>query len=189
MSMIYIYAKTAETHKDKHLYSFSFCDVGEIDNISPWNYSSYEEMAYCAFKRAVEKQMKKFSFTIMTEVTLDGGTDYGFVDPLTELKIRVYNHLVDTGKTLEAISEELSQSGESFTVNRIRELLNPVSNSAEMMKIAVKALEYIISFYGLPIKFIDRMTVYHDQICIQNRDHKVRGFQSPFPYFGFYQGH
>ena len=162
MPMIYVYAKMAETHKGEHLYSFSFCDVGEIDNISPWNYSSYEEMAYCAFKRAVEKQMKKFGFTIMTEVALDGGTDYGFVDPLTELKIRVYNHLVDTGKTFEVISEELSQSVESFTVNRIRELLNPVTDSAEMMKITVKALKYIISFYGFPIKFVDRMTVVID---------------------------
>lgn len=162
MSMIYVYAKAAETHKDEHLYSFSFCDVGEIENISPWNYSSYAEMAYCAFKRAVEKQMKKFSFTIMSEVDLDGGTDYGFVDPLTELKIRVYNHLVDTGKTLEVISEELTQSNQSLTVSRIHELLNPVNDSGSMVKNTVKSLEYIISFYGFPIKLVDRMTVITD---------------------------
>lgn len=162
MSMIYVYAKMAQTHKGEHLYEFSFSDVGEIDNISPWNYSSYEEMAYCAFKLAAAKQMKKFGFSIMEEVAIDEGTDYGFVDPLTELKIRVYNHLVYLGKKPEHVSEELSQSDKSFTIPRIRQLLNPVTDSAEMMKNSVKGLEYIISFYGFPIKFVDRMTVVID---------------------------
>jgi predicted aconitase len=48
------------------------------------------------------------------------------------------------------------------TVNRVCELLNPVTDSAEMMKNSVKGLEYIISFYGFPIKFVDRMTVVID---------------------------
>lgn len=154
MSMIYIYCALGNTVNKVLKYEYSFVDVGEVADINPWNYEDFKDMTECAFKLAVSSRMKEFSFTIMEDVEFIEGGDYDYVDFATELKIRVYNELIKLDAKIGDISVDLkSVVDESFTVSRIRNLLDPT------MPLDVEALQAIISRYEMPIEIVNSPSV------------------------------